>query len=443
MSVKNLLLISTFSMRRSSKRCPRRTGLPLSGLRALSARALIVSLVVSFSLSQPSLAREWTSSDGKYRIEAELAGFTKENVRLKKKADGKVVVVPLKQLSTADQQWIAQIVKQQEAAEEVLEKKGIRVAGDGLQVLDELELKSGLRELPKLKKALLDSGRELANARKQVDENKAAMTKLVEANRQFNTRLALVSPTQVTLNNKLVGAIRANEAQLILMQQRGQQFETQLKATRGEANQVRENFLETVMKLRKMADSIAVKYEEASKDPEVVAVVAQLNEAVPGSYVLGQSRTLAASLAQIEKLEEQIFTESVPLRSSGGTMFASVVIDGQHTQEMVVDSGASLISLPPQVAAQCGIQASPSDPTIILGLADGSQIPGKLVTIKSVRVGRFTVENVECAILGAQAVNAEPLLGMSFLENFKFEIDAQNSTMTLIEIATDGKKSSR
>lgn len=409
-------------------------------MRVIGLSMLLVAVLMPARISP---AREWMSSDGKYRVEADLAGISSDAVRLKKKADGKVVVVPLKQLCAADQQWIAEIVRQQETAKGVLEKKGIRAVGDGLQLPEELELKSGLRDLPKLKKALMDSGRQLASARKQVDDNKAAMIKLVEANRQFNTRLAMVGPTQVTLNNQLVGAIRANESQLLLMQQRGEKLDGQLKATRAEANQIRETFLEAVLKLRKLVDGITAKYEESAKDSEIVSAVKQLNQAVPGTYVLGESRSLASSIKQIEKLEEQIFSESIPLRSEGGTMFASVVIDGQHTHEMVVDSGASLISLPAQLAAQCGIQASPSDPTIILGLADGSQIPGKLVTIQSVRVGRFTAENVPCAILGPQAVNAEPLLGMSFLENFKFEINAQDSTMTLVEIASDVRKPGR
>ena len=129
-------------------------------------RSLLPFLIAILMLSQTSPAREWASSDGKYRVEAELAGFNAESVRLKKKADGKVIVVPLKQLSAADQQWIAKIIEQQETAKGVLEKKGIRVAGDGLQVLEELELKSGLRELPKLKKALLDSGRPVSKRTK-------------------------------------------------------------------------------------------------------------------------------------------------------------------------------------------------------------------------------------------------------------------------------------
>jgi predicted aspartyl protease len=51
----------------------------------------------------------------------------------------------------------------------------------------------------------------------------------------------------------------------------------------------------------------------------------------------------------------------------------------------------------------------------MVGLADGRQIPAKLIKLSTVRVGKFTAENVECVVLGEQANNAFPLLGISFL----------------------------
>ena len=46
---------------------------------------------------------------------------------------------------------------------------------------------------------------------------------------------------------------------------------------------------------------------------------------------------------------------------------------------------------------------------------------------------------MECAVLGSEAVAAEPLLGMSFLEHFKFEIDAAGKKLTMVKVAgTDG-----
>jgi aspartyl protease family protein len=161
-----------------------------------------------------------------------------------------------------------------------------------------------------------------------------------------------------------------------------------------------------------------------------------LNEALPGTYVLGESRTLAASIRQLEKLEEQIDSDSIPLRSASGRMVASAVINGQHTYDMVVDGGASLVILPLEIAGKCGIEVKTSDPNVILTHADGKKIPGKLVTIESLRVGRFAAKDVKCAVLGIEALNAQPLLGKSFLEKFQYEIDAQKCTLTLIEVAS-------
>ena len=65
------------------------------------------------------------------------------------------------------------------------------------------------------------------------------------------------------------------------------------------------------------------------------------------------------------------------------------------------------------------------------------------MTIPSVRVGKFTAENVECAVLGADAISAELLLGMSFLGNFKFEINAQKGTLTMVKVETSDPKSTK
>ncbi len=67
-------------------------------------------------------------------------------------------------------------------------------------------------------------------------------------------------------------------------------------------------------------------------------------------------------------------------------------------------------------------------------MADGRVVSGKLVKINSVRVGQFQLEDVEAAILGPEATNAEPLLGMSFLGNFRFELDAQSAKLSIVKV---------
>jgi len=61
-------------------------------------------------------------------------------------------------------------------------------------------------------------------------------------------------------------------------------------------------------------------------------------------------------------------------------------------------------------------------------------VPATLIKLASVRVGKFTVEDVECCVLGREAPDAPPLLGMSFLGQFKFEVDAQQAELKLVKV---------
>ena len=58
-------------------------------------------------------------------------------------------------------------------------------------------------------------------------------------------------------------------------------------------------------------------------------------------------------------------------------------------------------------------------------LADGRKVPAMMIKLDSVKVGKFTVQDVECCVLGPDAIDAPALLGMSFLGQFKFELDAE------------------
>lgn len=54
----------------------------------------------------PAEVRTWTSADGKFTVEARFLGLAGASIRLERKDTGKVVVVPLKQFSPADQAYV-------------------------------------------------------------------------------------------------------------------------------------------------------------------------------------------------------------------------------------------------------------------------------------------------------------------------------------------------
>jgi aspartyl protease family protein len=110
-------------------------------------------------------------------------------------------------------------------------------------------------------------------------------------------------------------------------------------------------------------------------------------------------------------------------------------------KELCVDSGSTLISLPYKMARDVGLNPDSSDDDVILSLADGRQVRAKRLLIPKVRVGKFELENVECAVMPSNLPDAAPLLGMSFLSQFSFKIDTENKKLTMTKI--DGGTTSK
>jgi hypothetical protein len=69
-----------------------------------------------------------------------------------------------------------------------------------------------------------------------------------------------------------------------------------------------------------------------------------------------------------------------------------------------------------------------------MSLADGSIVEAKQVFAPSVRVGKFTIEHVECAVMPADLPKAESLLGLSFLKHFTFKIDSDKGKLVMCKI---------
>src|SRR5262249_22324829 len=98
------------------------------------------------------------------------------------------------------------------------------------------------------------------------------------------------------------------------------------------------------------------------------------------------------------------------------------------------DSGASMISLPDKMARDMGIKAEAEGMPVRVSLADGRQVPAMMIKLDSVKVGKFTVQDVECCVLSPEARDAPPLLGMSFLGQFKFEVDTDQAELKLVKV---------
>jgi clan AA aspartic protease (TIGR02281 family) len=317
-------------------------------------------------------------------------------------------------------------------AEALLKDKGIRRIGTYLALVEETDLGKMIGESAKLKKAADDAAKALDAVQQQVDQNKQLITNYLQQRRQISAQLARGGLT-VEQNNRLVALYNELGDRINLLQ--AADFTEQLREARSKANQAREAYIEHLLAMRKLADSIEQRYAELADDQEVKAAIEQLSREQGRPYELVESRTFQTQKRSLQRLEDTVLTETIPLkRDAANTFRVSVMINKKHAREMVLDSGSSLICLPARVAAEVGCAPTVSSEDAQLQLADGRIIVAKLVSIPEVRVGKFVLQNVECAVLPESAVGAEPLLGMSFLQNFVFKIDSDRATLTMSRV---------
>jgi len=403
------------------------------------------------------LGRTWTSADGAYTVEAEFVEQSDTAVKLRKQ-DGRVVVVPFAQLSRADREYLAGLARRAgggrtgdgepapgpaggdaAAAKKLLEDKGLIVTSVDLRLPDEQKLTEGLKKISRDRFKLTNAAKQLEAARAQVDATRQKITQLTRINVQLNARLATIAPNDVTMNNRLVGMLNANDGQIQLLQQGLEKLEEQQRTVRAGYNEVREQYVQQILDLRVLANGINSQYTKLATDGDVRKAVATLNNATGKTYEVAAGRTYLSADRRLKQLEDTVLSETINLRLEGSdSWWVPVVINGQHTKEMIIDSGASIVALPHELALACGLEPSSQAPTITLILADGRPIQAKGITIDSLRVGKFTVEKVECGVLGPEAVAAEPLLGMSFLREFKFELNTQKRTLTMVKVDEGG-----
>jgi clan AA aspartic protease (TIGR02281 family) len=125
--------------------------------------------------------------------------------------------------------------------------------------------------------------------------------------------------------------------------------------------------------------------------------------------------------------------DEIPLRFVGRIIYVPVEINGTIAIPFVLDTGATELALPADVALTLA-RAGALDENDVLDarpvtLADGSTQTMERVVIRRLRVGSHTAANVPATINPAAS---DPLLGQSFLARFgAVTIDYQRRVLIL------------
>ena len=147
--------------------------------------------------------------------------------------------------------------------------------------------------------------------------------------------------------------------------------------------------------------------------------------------------------AKIEKLTITSLKQIAPRNGIGGVVKTrrlgthhqvEATLSGPNNMEiatpLLVDTGATTLVLPESMIGRLGfsresLQAGKSQTA-------GGAISVRMGVLKSVKVGDAVAENVPVSFIADKRLNGAHLLGMSFLNRFRFSLDDENNELLLL-----------
>ena len=320
-------------------------------------------------------------------------------------------------------------------AEKILADNALRRSGKQIQSTGTTAITRSITGLTREKRELrlLQKDWDAAGVRLKVLRQQLEQLKQQRA--ELSLQLARVAG-DTAANNRVVGLLNVNKSQMEQVVTEREKAKALIASKRAVLSEAESGYAEKILTIRKRFTLVESEVRDALADEKVVIAlrVMHVNFGTPAKVTADE--VLAAMGKRVERIEQEVFSGTIPLEVENRSMYVNVVV-GKKTTRMVVDSGASLICLPARVATQLGVVIPPNAPQMELVVANGDRIGARGVVLPRVRIGEFEVENVDAAVLDAAADAAEPLLGMSFLDHFKFEINAADRSLKMLRIQTE------
>ncbi|MFQ5481394.1 MAG: TIGR02281 family clan AA aspartic protease [Nitrospinaceae bacterium] len=128
----------------------------------------------------------------------------------------------------------------------------------------------------------------------------------------------------------------------------------------------------------------------------------------------------------------------VPLTSTAGNtnFFVDATLNGSVKLQLLVDTGASFVTLHPDMAPRLGIRDLEDRPHIEFSTAGGTE-KAPIAIVDVLQVGDAVVEDVQVSFIKHMPPEGG-LLGMTFLNEFRMGIDRDRKVMVLKPIGEGG-----
>lgn len=152
------------------------------------------------------------------------------------------------------------------------------------------------------------------------------------------------------------------------------------------------------------------------------------DELVEKGYPIDEMQDIDKTL---ERYGDGALFQQIPLRREGNSLFLNVRLNDQLTEEFILDTGCSTMLLTRDVVERLGVRSDAYLGVSTTQIADGSLIEVQNVYLDSVEVNGVRAGRVLAQFALSENGPVPLLLGMSYLERFRFSIDAQRGLLIL------------
>lgn len=144
-----------------------------------------------------------------------------------------------------------------------------------------------------------------------------------------------------------------------------------------------------------------------------------------------EAREFRERLAQAQaEMAAEFDKDEIVSRREGSHLIVQAMLDGKVPATFLVDTGASLTTISPQVAARLSPLAG-SEALGVSTLADGRRTQVKTFEVGAIEIGRSRQSRVRVAVMPTPGPSVDGLLGMSFLEHFAVQVDVPAGKLLL------------
>ena len=155
-----------------------------------------------------------------------------------------------------------------------------------------------------------------------------------------------------------------------------------------------------------------------------------------GAQAQAMLSDLTITMAKLHDTKPQVSATEVvgiPLHRSGNHFIVDASTARGRNIRLLIDTGASLTILTPDVLEQHGIRYQDTGTTRIFNTANGP-VRAPIYKLETLTVGDWKVNQLEVGVLVLSGgSNIDGLLGMNFLRHFQFFID-QNKALLLLSV---------